>query len=343
MNLPLHSKSILFFGPETFSYEKEIVGALSILGASVVYRSDKPDNSLLTKGLLRLFPKLLWRYADWVFGKWLRQFGPELCDLVFVVKGEGLSPEFLETLKLRYPSASFIFYLWDSLENVRFSEKKFPKFDQVFSFDPNDCSNNPGLRYRPLFFLEKYFNPAPSQGQGCFFVGTLNGDRPAVLARLNRAMPAGFNFDYWLFVRSSLELQLRKILDSQLRSLDQKRLLLVSMTSSVVTQKFQQSAAILDIEHPNQVGLTMRTFEVLASGKKLITTNISVLKHDFYDPSRIYLIDRLNPRLDIRFFETPATPLPADFYAKYSLSGWILEVLSPAFNFRDTAKHETTT
>ena len=43
-----------------------------------------------------------------------------------------------------------------------------------------------------------------------------------------------------------------------------------SMARSEVLKLFSQSFSILDVEHPNQKGLTMRTFESLGLGKKLI-------------------------------------------------------------------------
>jgi len=327
MNSKLTGKNILFIGPETFNYEKEIVGEMESLGAQVVYRSDKPGNAFLLKAILRLFPRILWGYSDHVFKQWLSLYGPPDCDVVLVIKGEGLSPKFIDFLKKKYANAKFIFYLWDSISNVRNVKLKLSKFDHLYSFDPRDCERDRRLKYRPLFFLERYRSSEKNHGSGCFFIGTLNGDRPAVIARLIRSLPKNIEFNYWLFVRNKIELFFRRFFDSSLRRLDQTRLLNSPMLSAVVSQNFQHSAAIVDIEHPNQVGLTMRTFEVLASGKKLITTNKNIFHHDFYHPSRICIIDRSNPRLDPDFFDYEAVPLPDSFYSKYSLQGWLLELL----------------
>jgi hypothetical protein len=327
MSLELNGKSVLFIGPETFNYEKEIVAELKQLGAQVVYRSDKPGKAFLLKVLLRLFPRALWQYSDHIFSRWLAENGPIHCDVVFIIKGEGLSPSFIRLLKDRYKKAAFVYYLWDSVRNVRGAELKFASFDHLFSFDPEDCRKYKGFRYRPLFFLERYRATQSSAGQACFFIGTLNGDRPAVVSRLIPALSNKTSFDYWLFVRSGFELFLRRIFDSSLKKIDPSRLLRVPMSSNVIRQHFQSSAAIVDIEHPNQRGLTMRTFEVLASGKKLLTTNKNISSHDFYHPSRIGVIDRNKPQLDKDFLEMPAAAMPAWFYTKYSIRGWLLEIL----------------
>lgn len=327
MSVNLSGKEILFFGPKTFNYENEIVSVLRSMGAIVTFRSDKPSDATWLKALIRLFPRLLWRYSNKIYERWLEENGPSKCDIVFVIKGEGLSPKFLGALRERYPAAKFVFYLWDSVVNVRNVEEKFPYFDSIFSFDPEDCKRNDILRYRPLFFLEKYRNNQTTSGKGCFFIGTLNGDRPAVISRLIDVFPKSVPFDYWLFVRSALEARVRMLVDGALRKIDPRRLLHAPMTAEAVSKHFAASAAILDIEHPRQVGLTMRTFEVLASGKKLITTNKSIADHDFFDSSRVCIIDRFNPVIPEGFLEQEAVPLAQSFFEKNSLRGWVSEVL----------------
>lgn len=327
MSLDLSGKKVLFIGPQTFGYEKEIVGALERVGATVSYRSDKPGDTFLLKVILRLFPKVLWAYSDRVFSRWVEDYAPVDCDVVFIIKGEGLSPVFLDKLRAKYKRAKFVFYLWDSIKNVRDVERKFSKFDHLYSFDPDDCRQNPDLKYRPLFFLDKYWAAEPSSGKGCFFIGTLNGDRPAVISRLLRVLPPSVRLNYLLFVRNRIELVIRRFFDSSLRQLAKSRLLKKPMSSESINANFKESAVIVDIEHPEQVGLTMRTFEVLASGKKLITTNKSISSHEFFHPSRITVIDREWPQIDINFINASMEPLPVEFYKKYSLQGWLEEVL----------------
>jgi hypothetical protein len=187
----------------------------------------------------------------------------------------------------------------------------------------------PQFKYRPLFFLDKYLNREhESTGQGIFFIGTLNGDRPSVIDRLVKVVELKHRFNFWLFVRSRLELALRKLFDTSLRHIDNSHLIYQPMPAEEISGYFSESAAVLDIEHPKQSGLTMRTFEVIASGKKLITTNRKIVEHDFYDPARICVIDRNAPVIPDDFLTTPLPPLPEEFVAHYSLQGWLSDVLS---------------
>jgi hypothetical protein len=320
-------KRVLFIGPTTFNYEKEIQKELTLLGAEVTYRSDKPSTGFFMKVLLRMYPNLMWGYCDRIFKKWLENEGPKQCDTVFVVKGEGLSPRFLDIMRARYPDAGFVLYLWDSVKNSPHVTEKFEKFDSLFSFDPVDCRTYERLKYRPLFFLERYRTDQHVPGAGYFFIGTLNGDRSNVIARLIKSINGTATFNYWLFVRSPVELFIRRFFDMSMKQLDASRLIYSPMSSETIRQHFQKSEAIVDVEHPDQKGLTMRTFEILASGKKLITTNNQIIDHDFYDPSRVYVVNRLNPVLDHDFLNTTAKPLPVSFFQKYSLVGWLSEIL----------------
>jgi hypothetical protein len=99
------------------------------------------------------------------------------------------------------------------------------------------------------------------------------------------------------------------------------------MSAETISQHYNESAAILDIEHPNQSGLTMRTFEVIASGKKLVTTNKKIVEHDFYEPARICVIDRESPRIPEEFLEVPTPSLSDEFIAYHSLRGWVSDIL----------------
>ena len=87
--MPLSGRKIIFFGPKTFNYEKEITDCLERLGADVIYQSDKPSEHPWVKAFIRLFPRLAYQISDRFYDSWLRKEGPETCDTILIVKGEG--------------------------------------------------------------------------------------------------------------------------------------------------------------------------------------------------------------------------------------------------------------
>jgi hypothetical protein len=324
----LKGKKVLFIAPKFFGYEIQIVQAMQKLGATVYFHSDKPSENVWVKILLRLFPKLVWPWANRIYITWLDKQRLTECDLVFIVKGEAISPKFLRILKLRYPTSKFIFYMWDSIANVKYTVEKLVFFDSISSFDSLDCRAYPQIRYRPLFFINHYQQRVENEERcGLFFFGTLNGDRPKVLARIVRVLGAGVPFDYGLFVRSKWELLLRKWVDDSFDVLEKERLIFQPIPATVIKQRMSVCNCVLDIEHPKQTGLTMRTFEVLASGKKLITTNSAIRNEPFFDPSLICVIDRKEPIIPPDFISGLTPPIHESFFVKNSLNGWLYEIL----------------
>jgi len=85
----------------------------------------------------------------------------------------------------------------------------------------------------------------------------------------------------------------------------------------------KKSKIVIDIQHPNQTGLTMRTIEAIGSYTKILTTNHDIINYDFYNPNNVLIIDRNNPQFDNDFFSKPIVPYEKDLYYKYSIEGWI--------------------
>ena len=90
----------------------------------------------------------------------------------------------------------------------------------------------------------------------------------------------------------------------------------------------KESKVILDIQHDRQVGLTMRTIEMIGMGKKMITTNSDIMNYDFYNSHNIFVIDRKSPHVDPDFFKNEYEDIPSEILARYSLDSWIKEVLN---------------
>ena len=321
----IKDKNILFFGPKTFNYESEIKASLEDKGAIVYYLNDKPFTNIFLIALLRIYPKLIWFLCDRFYKKQLIKIREIDFDIIFVIKGEGLSVSFLNYLKNEYVNAKFILYLWDSIKNIREINSKTIYFDKIYSFDSIDCKVNDDFIYRPLFFLNKYLKrEKKGVAFDIFFLGTLNGDRLSIVKNVVQNLSGGINFDYWLYVRSDVEFLLIKFFKSKNINLD--RFIRVPLSANEIYNKFEQSTAILDIEHRNQNGLTMRTFEVIASGKKLITTNQSILNEPFFNPVNILIIDRDKPVIPTSFLEYQNIEISTEFINKYSLDGWINDI-----------------
>ena len=93
-----------------------------------------------------------------------------------------------------------------------------------------------------------------------------------------------------------------------------------------ILKLFSISNVIIDFPSSFQSGLTMRTFETLGAGKKLITSNKNIINEPFYNPQYINIIDPDNLYLDINFIKnTPSTSM-REIMKEYSIENYIYKL-----------------
>lgn len=158
------------------------------------------------------------------------------------------------------------------------------------------------------------------------FIGSLHSDRHRVLRALVAAAPEA-RFFVHCYVQNGAVRLARALADPGLLSGRPPALSTQVLPYARYQEVVRGSRAVLDIEHPAQTGLTMRTIETLLDGKKLITTNAAVRESDLYDPSRVAVIDRRAPRLPEGFLETPFRPIPEPLRRAYRIDGWLARLL----------------
>jgi hypothetical protein len=96
-----------------------------------------------------------------------------------------------------------------------------------------------------------------------------------------------------------------------------------------VINVFSVSGASIDHAMTSQTGFTMRTFETLAAGLNLYTTNKEIVNEPFYDPKRIVVIDNDNLN-NVEFRSERNRELNKswqDSFRQYRIDNWVKEVL----------------
>ena len=313
-----------------FGYAKEIAATLGRRGRRVRWFEDRPAVDNLTKVLVRLAPALVSAKAEAYFDTIIEAVRSQPIRDVLVIKGESLSPAAIRRLRQALPQARFTLYFWDSYRNMPAnSAEKVPLFDKAFSFDPLDAAADPRLSYRPLFFLDDYAHlPQRPKDIDVLFFGTVHTDRYPVLKRLDRALPAGVRFDKVLYFPSKAVYRARRLFAPAFWRARRDEFIFKPLGKGDIQALIARARIVVDVERSVQAGLTMRTMEMLGAGKKLITTNPQVRQADFFDPSNIAVIDRLRPVLPAGFLSAPYVAQPAERLQRYSLSGWLDEVLA---------------
>jgi hypothetical protein len=322
-------QSVLLICPLFFSYHENISKELSRRGYEVTWWDDRASASSWYKLLLRVFPAVMAHLSDGYFFRQTKTLQhPDRFAHVLVVKGESLSQKSVRRLRNCLPGARFSYYTWDGIENARSAKRLASLFDAVATFDPIDAEQQ-HWTFRPLFSRnsEQVTGDVPVARYDWAFIGSLHSDRFLVLRRLVTHNPSQRAYAF-LFIPGTLTWWLRHLVDWNLWKPTQGiRLSLQSMTAAEASDVLIRSHAVVDIEHPRQRGLTMRTIETLLAGQKLITTNSHIRNSDLYHPSRICVIDRSNPVIPEDFLLSPFAPISETTSFRYSLEGWIDDLI----------------
>lgn len=324
----LYNKRVLFIAPNFFNYELEIINEINSMGAQVDFVVDRPFNSNFLKAITRLKRNWVAPLLNSYYKKTIFNFNRDNYDYVFVINGEALSKELLLSLKKKYREATFILYIWDALKNKKTLEKNLYLYDKLYSFDPIDAEYFK-MNYRPLFFGKSFLKNIEKEKYkyDFSFVGTAHSDRYEIITNFIKHLPKTSNYFTFFYLQTKWVFFIRKLFTSSFKGANLKDFSFSPLSKDTINEIYNNSLAVFDIEHPGQLGLTMRSIEALGSQKKLITTNDNIAKESFYNPNNILIINRYNLKdIPPEFFSTKYQPVSDIIYKKYSIQGWIEEI-----------------
>ena len=325
---------VLLFAPRTFGFYRHIIDALASNGYDVEFFDEifTTKGGLLRKLLLKLPLRvrtlLQKRYVSAV----LKTISGKV-DYIFIIRGEYFSSDVLLLLEDRFPSSQRIMYQWDSSKNLRFFEDQILWFNRVFTFDNSDADRF-GVKHKSLFFnsLHTQSSTGPVKAGKMTFVGTHHSNRFRFIRKFLDENPR---------LKRNSDIRLFRPITSFLRALVFNRTELEGANiSDFVTRPVKElevlrilseSEFILDITQQDQVGLTIRTFEALGLGRKLITTNPNIKNYQFYDARNIFIVDEYNLRVSDKFLSLPYVPLSDDVLEMYYVNNWVKEFFDDCY------------
>ncbi|MGI9551900.1 MAG: hypothetical protein ACR2MT_11920, partial [Aurantibacter sp.] len=254
-------------------------------------------------------------------------------DYVLFLNLEAISEKDLLELKKNQPKAIFIMYMWDSVKNKKHTASLLPYFSLKHTFDKDDSVNSAykAFNFRPLFFLDEYRNlgKGVAKDVDLLFVGTVHSDRYQLLMKIRKLCEEmGKKIDFFMFFQSKKLFYTRKASDKSFSGARMADFHFTPLPKDQLIKKLESCKVVLDIQHPDQTGLTMRTVEMIGAQKKIITTNHNIKDYDFYDSRNICCIDRNHIELNSSFFETDYETLDSQVYHQYSIDGWLEDVFS---------------
>lgn len=326
-------KNVLMICPGFFGYREAIAREIENLGFSVDVYDERLEGGFWAKAMIRLNCRLYYPVIEKYYGRIVAENRHKDYAYIFVVKGEAITPRVMQQLRQTWPRAEFVLYLWDSVKNVPQGQTRLGWYDRVLTFDPEDAKAY-GLQFRPLFFSRE-FSGIPSGGENTYavaFIGTAHSIRPRVIHQLTQQCQSlGKKIFAYQYCPYPAVYWKGVLTNRNFRYLKPSQVHYTPLSKEEIREIYSKSSCVLDVEHVQQTGLTMRTIELVGMGKKIITTNFRVREYDFYDPNNIYILDKDEPWLDPAFLEAQYRPIPGEIRQRYSIEAFVRDI----FNVRE--------
>lgn len=323
------NKRVLFICPAFFGYEVSITDALINNGYIVDFFDERTSNSSIYKAIFRVRKDLLSAAIKKYYTQILNKIQHTTYHYFFLIKGEVVPEWFIIEFKKLNPNAKLIYYTYDSFNNNNAHSIYILKhFDACYSFDFEDVIKKPALKLKHLFYTDEFEtkNDDKLPKYLISFVGTLHSARYTVVKKLFSNFTNAFMFFYmpakWFFL-------MEKIFKKSYRTIKWDDVCFDKLSKKQVADIFKISKSVMDIQRNGQTGLTMRTFEVLASGAILITTNPYIKQTDFYSEDRVVVINEkfseesvieIKKKIDASKAKDPSFQLK---FERYNVNNWV--------------------
>lgn len=324
--MKLYSLNVLLIAPEFYTYHDELIRSMTKLGANVTFISEM-EQSIEYRLLAKFSNRFKCYFEKKHINKILCESTKQKFDAVFIIRGGYLSPDIMRQLRVNTKGAKFYMYQWDSYQQNDY-RPIISFFDSVSTFDSKDAKEL-NLRYEPLFYTDVYRDINETEVDKPYdlvFYGAYHSDRLTVIKHFEKLLcEQGLVFKSHLYIKK-IPLLFR-LLKREISFSDLHFFKTYSVSANEIAQSYSKTNAVLDIELSIQSGLSIRTFEVLGSGAKLITTNANIVHEEFYNPNQIMIIDRNAIKADLSFFTSSSIHCDMKFY---HIDTWLERILKSA-------------
>ena len=251
--------------------------------------------------------------------KSLKNLPQKKFDYCLVIRGD-LIPEFVIN-HARSISKKMVDYQLDGL-SVSSKILDYQKyFDRIFVFDPEDVKRHPSFNL--VFLPNCYFGETdftqPSEID-LLYIGQFIEKRHQQLSSIHNYLESQ-QMHYSSY--TSLY-QGRDFIPLHHKILHHK----ISTTYQENIDFVKKSKTLIDFKRDEHDGLSLRFFEAIQYGKKIITDNFSVKNYDFYHPNNIFVTNYVNLEGLVDFLQSPHQSLPSELVEKYSFKNWINTILN---------------
>jgi len=322
---------LAILGLSTFGYFERLADHATAAGVPTKFFDERPSNDVMTKLKFRLAPKSVGQRMGRAH---IRGVCADIIAQgfthVLVIFAEIVSEEELQMFKDN--GIHVCRFTWDSVGNRSDVRSLDHMMEAIGSFDPADCARY-GYTYIPLY--SEVITPDEVRGVDArdldfFFCGTMHSNRPAIMEHAMRLCAArGWRGKFSLYYHSRKLYFLRNALSAPARKIF-PQISERSFPHAETLEDSRRSRVVIDVHHPKQNGLTMRSFEALAQGSVLATTNreaLSLVDETLQDRVVFLDPDNLERPFEEALSRVPG-PLNEDQYYLLSLDRFLDQIFT---------------
>ena len=235
-------------------------------------------------------------------------------DLILVIRPDCFTKQ--THLEIKKHTNKYVSYLYDSCTRFPIDYLLDGVFDEIFSFDLDDCQKFGFNFITNYIYIDKKEIKEQQTNQNVFIIISADERLPFLNNLANYLSAKNITFKFLVIGKRQPKNINSNIIYSK------KHIFLEDLQNDL-----ENSKVFLDLIRHGHNGLSFRIFEALAMQKKIITTNDSIKGYDFYNPNNILVLNE-NADLNINpdFFTTPYEPLSDEMYHKYTIQNWVKTV-----------------
>ncbi len=210
-----------------------------------------------------------------------------------------------------------IYYLNPVLGRARNYPPKYQALGcELYSFDPHNAEDF-HMTFKPYYYLrmgrQEETLPSETFRYDVFFIGGDKG-RLLELMTLKEKMEA---------LGLSCKMLVKQTRHKHYSSADKANMIAEGIPYEKVCEYIRQSRAVLDIVQEGQYGLTLRPYEALHFGRKLITDSKTISSYDFYRTQNVFQLGKNDLKDLPAFLRSPLCAVADEIKSKYIAENWL--------------------
>ena len=324
------NKDILLIMPNFFGMQKDITEALEAKGYNVILYSDRPNEKTITKTLIRVNR----HFKYFLTKRYVKKIINETQELMFyrviVIGGQSFCQSHLKLLFKNTKCENKIYYIWDSLSRYKYTKKNLAFFDKTITFNIHDYKTGLFDYFLPLYIPEGFEEKKKrsTYKYDMCFIGTTRPSKYEHIVKLRKeAKNKGLSFFEYLYLPTKAMFYYFKFTNKHFRCSKRSEFNFTKMPADEIKDVYNNSKYIVDAGVKDEGGLSLRVFESIGNHKKLILTNQTIIKYDFYHPNNFYVFDNVID-LSNDFFNNEYQHND-DIIKKYRIFNWVGFLVNP--------------